>query len=324
MMRDDEAYTLAAQAQGAWLSRGVPLRLVWRSENLVFVTRLATGTKVALRLHRPGYQSAEAIATELAWCAQLADAGVAVAAPVPTATGAWVAPVKGYYASCLHWIEGTALGVADVPLENSAVLWRAADLGALIADLHNATDAGACPAPFARAAWDAKALLGEAPRWGRFWQNPVLAAEEAALLAQARDLARQMLARATDFGPIHADVLRGNVMVEAGALRLIDFDDSGPGWRLYDLASALVQSWDDPALPEQVTRLVAGYRSRRALPDDQLALLPLFFALRAFASAGWIVTRAPEDAQRQRSYAARAVAAAQALLAGRALWDGGA
>lgn len=321
MLSDDEAYTLAVQAQRAWLSQGVPLRLVWRSENLVFVTRLATGTKVALRLHRPGYQSPEAIATELAWCAGLADAGVAVAAPVPAATGAWVASVKGHYASCVHWIEGTALGAAEVPLENSAVLWRATDLGALLADLHNATDAGACPEPFARPAWDAEALLGAAPRWGKFWQNPALAPGEAALIAQARDLAREMLAQATDYGPIHADVLRGNVMVEGGALRLIDFDDSGPGWRLYDLASVLLQSWGDPLLPEQVSRLVAGYRSRRALPDDQLALLPLFLALRCFASAGWIVTRAANDPARQRAYALRAVEAAQALLAGCAPWN---
>lgn len=324
MMHDDEAYRLAARAQGAWLSRGVPLRLVWRSENLVFATRLHSGVKVALRLHRPGYQSAEAIAAELGWCARLADAGVAVAAPVPTATGAWVARAGAHLASCVQWIEGAPLGQADVALAGSAVLTRAQDLGALIADLHNATDAGACPQPLPRPAWDEAALLGDAPRWGRFWESPALSAEERALLAAAREKARALVVTAQDYGPIHADVLRGNVLVEAGTLRLIDFDDAGPGWRIYDLASALVQSWGDPDIGTQAERLVAGYRSRRALPDDQAALLPLFLALRCFASAGWIVTRAPDDAARQRAYALRAVKAARGLLAGIAPWEAGA
>ena len=320
MMDDTQAYALAAAAQRAWLCAGAPLQLVWRSENLVFATLHGSGAKVALRLHRPGYQNADGIAAELAWCARLADAGVAVVEPLPAASGAWLAEVQGTTVSCLRWIEGRPLGAADAPLEGSAVLERAEDLGALLAALHTATDAGACPAPFPRAGWDGAALLGPAPRWGQFWENPTLTANEAQLLLQAREKAAHLLALAQDFGPIHADVLRGNVMVERGTLRLIDFDDCGPGWRLYDLASALIQSWGDPLLPEQAARLVRGYRSRRDLADDQVALLPMFLALRGFASAGWVVTRAPHDLPRQRLYAQRAVELAQMLLADAAPW----
>jgi Ser/Thr protein kinase RdoA (MazF antagonist) len=228
--------------------------------------------------------------------------------------------VDGLVVSCLRWIEGRPLGEAVAPLENSAVLARAGDFGALIADLHNATDAGACPEAFPRAGWAAEALLGETPRLGRFWEAPTLSAEESAILRAARDKALALLPRATDFGPIHADTLRSNVMMTRDGLRLIDFDDCGPGWRLYDLASALVQSWGDPLLTEHARRLVAGYRRRRDLPADQLALLPLFLAVRAFVSAGWVVTRAPEDSRRQRAYAYRAVALARMLLAGDSPW----
>jgi len=321
-MDDAAAYDLAREAQRAWLCMGAPLQLIWRSENIVFGTILPSGAKAALRLHRPGYQDAQAIAAELAWSARLSDAGVAVAEPLPAASGAWVAPVGGCVVSCLRWIEGRPLGEAVAPLADSAVLARAEDFGALIADLHNATDAGACPTPFPRPAWDAAALLGEAPRLGRFWEAPMLSPEEAEILHAARIKTLDLLPLARDFGPIHADTLRSNVMVTREGLRLIDFDDCGPGWRLYDLASALVQSWGDPLLAEHARRLVAGYRSRRALPDDQLALLPLFLALRSFVSAAWVVSRAPQDHRRQRAYAHRAVSLAKMLLAGGAPWEG--
>ncbi len=329
MMTAAEAYAIAHRAQRAWLSQGAPLQLVWQSENLVFATVLSSGVRAAMRLHRPGYHDPAAIAAELAWCAGLADAGVAVAEPLPAASGAWLAQVDGVVVSCLRWIAGEPLGQADAPLAGSAVLARAADLGALIADLHGASDgtqpaaqpAWARPA-WARPAWDGLALLGAAPRWGRFWENPTLTADEAALLRAAGQKAQSLLPLARDYGPIHADVLRGNVMAEGAALRLIDFDDCGPGWRLYDLASALVQSWGDPLLPAQAQALVAGYRRRRALPDDQLALLPLFLALRAFASAGWVVSRAPGDLPRQRAYAQRAVALARMLLDDASPWQG--
>ncbi|PTV95121.1 Ser/Thr protein kinase RdoA (MazF antagonist) [Rhodobacter aestuarii] len=322
MMDDAKAYELAGAAQRAWLCQGAPLQMVWRSENIVFATVHGSGAKLALRLHRPGYQDPAAIACELAWCAKLADAGVAVVEPLPAASGAWVAQVQGMTASCLRWISGKPLGAADEKLEGSAVLERAEDLGALLAHLHNAADAGACPSPFPRAAWDQDALLGPAPRLGPFWENPTLSAEESTLLQQAREKAALMLPRATDYGPIHADVLRSNVMVEAGKLRLIDFDDCGPGWRLYDLATVLIQSWGDPLLGEHARRLVAGYRKHRALPDDQLELLPLFLSLRAFSSAGWVVTRAAQDPKRQRSYARRAVELARLLLKDAAPWEG--
>lgn len=306
---------MAQSALAHWGSLGAPLELIWQSENVVFATTLRDGTRAALRLHRPGYQGRAAIEAELDWCARLADAGVAVARPIAAVNGRMTAGLGGRVASVVQWVEGVPLGAADQPLAGSDVLAQAGALGAALADLHNATDAGAIPDPFPRKPWDAEALLGDRPRWGRFWENPTLDPEEAAELCAARDLARGLLPRAQDFGPIHADPIRGNVLLGPGGLTLIDFDDCGPGWRLYDLAGALIQSWGDPLYHTQAGALVAGYCSRRALPEDQAALLPLFVALRGFASAGWIATRASDDPPRQRAYAERALALGRHLRA---------
>jgi hypothetical protein len=57
-----------------------------------------------------------------------------------------------------------------------------------------------------------------------------------------------------------------------------------------------------------------GYRAARRSDAPPLGDVTLFVALRAFASCGWIVTRAAPDDPRQRFYADRAVRAAGRLL----------
>ncbi|TMV36114.1 hypothetical protein FGG78_43935 [Thioclava sp. BHET1] len=96
-------------------------------------------------------------------------------------------------------------------------------------------------------------------------------------------------------------------------LALIDFDDSGFGFRLYDLGTLMIQNLEEPAYPQLLAAALAGYEEIRPL-GDHAALLPDFVALRAMASCGWIVPRtAPEDARR-RLYAARALAQAREVL----------
>ena len=94
---------------------------------------------------------------------------------------------------------------------------------------------------FDRPVWDAQGLLGETPLWGRFWENPQLTAAQAALLTQARDhaLARLSALKGADYGLIHADLVQENVLIGPGGPHLIDFDDGGFGYRLFDMATVL-------------------------------------------------------------------------------------
>lgn len=117
-----------------------------------------------------------------------------------------------------------------------------------------------------------------------------------------------------DFGLIHADLLRENVLVEDGVLSIIDFDDSGFGFRGYDLATALVQSVDDPMYPLAHHAVCDAYRSTRRASAPAPGDVDLFVALRCFASAGWVITRAEWGDPKMRHYATRAVAAAHRIL----------
>ncbi len=184
--------------------------------------------------------------------------------------------------------------------------------------MHDATDALALPPDFERLSWNRVAFVGGDPLWGRFWENPALTSEEAELLRAARIEADDELARheaeGADFGLIHADVLRENVLTHEGRLSLIDFDDSGFGFRAYDLATAEVQGLEDPMNAVASLALHEGYRAARRVDAPPLGDVTLFVALRTFASCGWIVTRAAPDDPRQRFYADRAVRAARRLL----------
>ena len=327
MTTDAEAHRLADIALVQWGGSERPIRLVKNRENIVFEVWLPGGRRAALRLHRPGYQSAASITAELAWTAALKDSGFNVPEPLVTTEGHLLATAGDRQASCVGWLMGDPIGSAEAPLSGSAAEQRALflRLGGLIADLLNLTDAGAIPVEFPRPRWDIDGLLGPDPLWGRFWDNPSFAEADRALIQAARTAAREDLERFVaenaDIGPIHADVLRENVLRDGDALWLIDFDDSGHGFRMYDLATAVVQSLEEPNLPLLVDGLIEGYRLRRALNDAAARRLALFIGLRTFASAGWIITRADPDDHRQRFYADRAIRMARHILTGTAPWD---
>ena len=297
-----------------------PPRLIKDRENTVYEIALNNGQRAALRLHRPGYQSLAAIRSELWWMARLADAGVPVPRPVPALDGRPVVEAEGRAASVVSWVEGKQIGDGATPLESDtqAVKLRYGALGRLIARMHNATDALVLPPDFDRMRWDSPAYVGDDPLWGRFWDNPALTTDERDLLVSARAAAKDSLARhdaeSADFGLIHADVLRENVLAHDGRLSLIDFDDAGFGFRAYDLATAEVQGLEDPMNVVASVALHDGYRADRRPDAPPLGDMALFVALRAFASCGWIVTRAAPEDPRQRFYAQRAVRAARGLV----------
>ena len=303
----------AARAFGGSLPR-----LIRKRENAVYDMMLPSG-RTALRLHRAGYQSAAAIRSELWWCHALASAGVPVARPVPALDGQLLVLLStGRLASALAWVDGVPLGEAGVPLAGDASEQAARHraLGRLLAQLHSATDALVPPPEFTRISWDSDGLLGETPFWGRFWDHPALQPEDAALLRRTRDFLRERMqdhAASGSFGLIHADVLRENVFVGPSGLSLIDFDDSGFGFRLYDLGTALSQNLFEPALPRIAQALAEGYGETRPLDPD---MIPVFTLMRCCASVGWTMPRLAPDDPVHRSPIARAVGLARHVLDG--------
>jgi Ser/Thr protein kinase RdoA (MazF antagonist) len=200
-----------------------------------------------------------------------------------------------------EWIDGRPLGTSerglDDELRDVECIYR--NVGSLMARLHNHADDWVRPDGFERRSWDLHGLVGEQPLWGRFWELGALKAAERDLLVRARDRLRRELGaiasgsdRHRGFGLIHADFVPENLLLTAdGQVKLIDFDDSGFGWHMFDVATALYFIQEGRCFGVAKRALIDGYRAHRDLPDEILETLPVFMTARGFTYLGWAHTR---------------------------------
>ena len=273
-----EARSALAHYCGSWRVA----RLLGLRENAVFEVQSGQGRRAVLRVHRPGYQSGTAIRSELAWVRHLVGRGILAPAPIAAADGRLVVETaNGASASVLAWVAGRPVGASAAgPLRSAAALRRLRyRVGSELARIHNACDSFDAPPDFTRPVWDVDGFLGEAPVWGRFWDHPALTADDAALMRRVRCAARSDLSEfrdeGADFGLIHADPLCDNILVDNGRPAIIDYDDGGYGFRMYDLSVFLFRH-DRAAGAAFAADVAAGYRRHRALPETHWRRLPLF------------------------------------------------
>ncbi|NMD55110.1 MULTISPECIES: phosphotransferase enzyme family protein [Tsukamurella] len=317
-------------ADGAWPGATVEPLLV--SENATF--RVRGGPRPAvLRLHRPGYVGDAAIESELAWIATLRhDTTVPVVEPL---SGVLIDPPTGRRAVLFAELPG-----GPVPDEALDVAHFAA-LGEIAGAFHDHAETWPRPAGFTRFRWDlddtiggpgaagaggADAATGSVPRWGS-WRDGLAVGEahRRALAPAAERVAQRVdgFGRTADrFGLIHGDLRAAN-LITAGAGRgadftVIDFDDAGFGWHLFEFAAAASFVETDPRLPEWAAAWTAAYRHRRALPDAHVALLPDFVLLRRLQLLGWLGTHG-HALEADPGFADGTVELARAYLAGRLL-----
>lgn len=311
-LRDLKALALSSLL--AWRLDCKEIALIKFRENAVFKVTASEGRRFALRAHRAGYHSDDELRSELQWMAALQQSGVAVPIVVPTPAGELFirASLPGTDESVqvdlFEWIDGDQLGTAEGGLGHSAkdVASTYQTIGKIAARLHNHGTTWQLPKGFRRHAWDADGLVGEQPFWGRFWELESLTAEQRRLLLAAREIVRAELNRmsrspefAASYGLIHADFVPENLLVSDGKVQLLDFDDAGFGWHLFEIATALYFIRSDPNYGVARDALIAGYREHRALSETVLAKLPVLMMARGLTYVGWVHTRKHSEAARQ-------------------------
>lgn len=293
---------LALDALRHWDGDFVGLDLIKYRENAVFCATRSDGTRSALRVHRDGYHSEAALRSELAWMEQLGAGGIGVPQIIRTRAGEHLTQVHSEalegarYVDMLGWLSGSTLGSAEHGLhadgDIEALFFQA---GAVAARIHLRSAQWRQPNEFTRHAWDEEGLVGANPFWGRFWELDLLSPAQRELLQLARQEARLDLRRygrtLSNFGMIHADLVPENLLLDGAELQLIDFDDAGFGWHMFELATALYFCLDDQRFAQIEAALLRGYHSVKPLDAADRAVLPLFLALRGTTYLGWVHTR---------------------------------
>ncbi|RZS90041.1 Ser/Thr protein kinase RdoA (MazF antagonist) [Motilibacter rhizosphaerae] len=279
----------AVEALDAYGLAGSAVELISISENATWLVRPPGAEPLVLRLNRPGYHSRAAIESELAWVSSLRREGVVRTPPVvPTVDGSLVAALPGrpgQHAVLFAHVRGSHP-------DESALLPAFPGLGALTARLHEHARRWQRPAGFERFRWDERTSLGPDGHWGR-WQDGLGVGEaEAEVLGAAADLASDRLRRFGDaagtFGLVHADMRLANLLVDDGEVTVIDFDDCGFSWYLYDLAASLSFIEHLPEAPALVDAWVQGYRTEAPLSAEEERLLPSLVVLRRILLVAWI------------------------------------
>ncbi|WP_299030886.1 phosphotransferase [uncultured Sulfitobacter sp.] len=289
---------IVEQALPFWQLDGATYALVAARENAVFRIN-HKGRQFALRLHRQGYRTDSELWSELKWMEAVANGGITVPVPIPSVSGKVLHIIDGVQVDVLSWLSGQMISeIRQLPFDRIKLF---ENLGATMARLHETSDAWNRPEAFERRAWDLDGLLGDAPLWGRFWENPQLARDDQQLFRRFRDKASAALSKQSkhlDYGLIHADLVGENVMLDAENIQLIDFDDGGFGYRLFEISTALLKHISAPDYPKLRTALLTGYGSVRAIDPT---LLDLFLAIRSATYVGWIMSRMGEEGAGARS-----------------------
>jgi Ser/Thr protein kinase RdoA (MazF antagonist) len=294
---------IARQALGSYdLPAGSTAELVNRSENSTYAVRAPGGeTLAALRVHRLDYHPEGAIRSELCWIDALRDDGVVTTPAVLEARDGrrelTVADPEGATAPrsvvMFEWLPG------EPPDEDSLVAGFA-ELGELTARLHQHARAWRPPSGFRRFAWGYDDAFGSVARWGRWQDAPGVDDATRPVLARLDECLRERLA-AYGTGPerwglIHADLRLANLLARPGSpTAVIDFDDCGFGWFLYDFGAAVSFIEDHPDVPAATEQWVEGYRRVAPLSAEDVAELRTFVLFRRLLLLAWIGSHATVD-----------------------------
>ena len=274
------------------------ITLLSHSENVVFEVALDQGERVALRIHRPGYNSMAELRSEVQWVNSLGAFGIPVPTAHPAANGDHYVsvPVAGepHHVGVVKWVSGEPIG-GPTGGEGPKVVVHYSQIGALAAQIRSHHAQWEPPAGFTRRTWDRKGLVGSEPLWGRFWEVGALSDAQRSLFARCRDALTsafdQMSISADSYGLIHSDLHLGNLMADGPSLTVIDFDDAGYGWFAHELAVALHPVLDEPWEVDARAALLDGYRHVHPLSSEEETNIDTFLTMRSLMIIGWLDAR---------------------------------
>ena len=287
---------LAEQSLASYdLPASAKAEMINLSENATYrIDDAVSGGRWALRVHREGYHSKSAIASELAWAEALRRDGAVV---TPTA-------ISGKDSEMIQTVSHS-----ELPNPRHVVLfeWESGVepdeeqhdlrapfevLGEKAAQMHLQVRDWQRPEWFERLTWDFETSLGDKTHWGSWRDGMGLTPEIEKLFENTVNLIGRRLA-AFGKGPerfdlIHCDMRLANLLIDGDITKVIDFDDCGFGWLLYDCATTVSFFEHKPEVPELLAAWLRGYRKVIDLPLEDEREIQTFVMLRRLLLVAWI------------------------------------
>ena len=266
MTTEQQIESLVEPAKAALSQYGIQdavLENINHEYNSTFAVTTSEGTKFALRVNINSGRTESNIAAEVFFINSLAQTGqFSLALPVQNLSASYVSKVwhdqSGRELFCVlsMWLDGEDLG--DEPTPDQVF-----QVGSLMAQLHEATEGLRLPADadlptFDDFMWHVEDFL--------LGPESQLSAEEQAKVQSVKIAIEAVVAElfaGSSSQLIHADLHGWNLKWHNEALSVFDFDDSGFGLPVQDLATTIYYLDTE----EQDAALKAGYAAVRPLPQ---------------------------------------------------------
>ena len=296
---------LANESLDLWdLPAGATARLINVSENATFVVEAPGNYKSVLRIHRENYHTRNAISCEHAWSKALnEEGGVRTPGILAGRDGSTIqtSRVEGLpgrrHMVMFEFVEG------HEPDESADLVAPFEELGEIAARTHNHSVSWRRSPTSSDWCGTWTTVFGPKATWGDWRDAPGVTDEIRTVLEQLQSVVVQRLdsfgKAAQRFGLIHADMRLANLIISNGATRLIDFDDCGLGWFMYDFAAGISFMEDHPQVPVLKDAWVRGYRKARQLADEDVSEIETFIMLRRLALLAWIGSHIEVDTAKE-------------------------
>lgn len=248
--------------------------------NLLYRVYTADGRQYALRVANGQWRTLDDARAEILWLDALArETTVPVPRIARTKTGeAVVLPTApgtpaGHHALLMDWLPGVTLG-------HRLTTANLTKMGELFGQLHVQAGAWQPPAGFTTRRFDRMIARGEPETL----LSPAMVAH---YTPAATRLLEQMVAKVShayqqldpaDLRVIHCDLWHDNIKVYRGVLYPFDFEDTIWGYRLHDIAMAMLDLYevvDQPTYAGLLAAFRQGYARHLAWPEGDLTLLQI-------------------------------------------------
>ena len=316
---------LAQQALALWpVPEKATVTCLNIAENVTYHVAAPCGFQAVLRVHRLGYHSYRQIECELDWLEALSvDKIVDTHKVYLGRNGKYIQKyhLQGLKSPRLLVMFSFIAGHTPmISVDEARNKQHFATLGRLAAQCHAHVLHWPKPENFQRPVWDEHAVFGATPIWGHWRDAPEVTPDIVSVLQQLERILRVRLAAfgrdRTRFNLIHADMRLANLLVAQDKIYLIDFDDCGWGWLLYDFAAAISFLEHDARVPTWKAAWLEGYRTVREINHAEEQEIDSFIMLRRLALLAWIGSHqeAPEPQALAHGFAATTAHLARAYL----------